>query len=161
MLGDAIEIRTVLEPLVERLGYELVYVTISGSKSTVLRTFIDAPGGITLGDCELVSHRISDLLDIEDLLQGEYALEVSSPGLARPLVKPEHFLRYEGYEVSIKAKTSHDGRKNFQGVLKKAGSNTAIVEVDGSMYELSYSDMRKANLVSESVLEGGSRSAVS
>ena len=99
MLGDAGEIRTVLEPLIERLGYELVYVTLSGSKSAILRTFIAAPGGITLADCELVSHRVSDLLDIEDLIQGEYSLEVSSPGLARPLGKPEHFVRYRGYEV--------------------------------------------------------------
>ena len=151
MLGDAREIRTVLEPLIERLGYELVYVTLSGSKSAILRTFIDAPGGITLDDCELVSHRVSDLLDLEDLIQGEYSLEVSSPGLARPLGKPEHFVRYRGYEVEIKMKVPQDGRRNFQGSLLEAGKETVTVEVGGSDYELPYSDMHKANLVSESL----------
>ena len=96
MLGDVIELRSLLEPMVERLGYELVHVTLGGSKTRTLRMFIDAPGGITVDDCERVSRQVSDVLDVEGMVEGEYTLEVSSPGLDRPLVKQEHFELVQG-----------------------------------------------------------------
>ena len=91
MLGDAIELRFLLGPVVEGLGYELVHVTVGGKKTKTLQMFIDAPGGITVEDCERVSKQVSDVLDVENVVAGEYLLEVSSPGLDRPLVKQEHF----------------------------------------------------------------------
>ena len=78
MLGDAIELRSRLEPAVEKLGYELVHVTLVGSKMRALRMFIDAPGGITVDDCERVSRRVSDALAVEDMIEGEYTTAAQS-----------------------------------------------------------------------------------
>ena len=149
MLGDAIEVRSLLEPVVERLGYELVYVTLTGSKTRTLRMFIDAPGGITVDDCERVSRRVSDVLDVEGMIQGEYLLEISSPGLNRPLVKQEHFERAKGKDVSIRMQGLHLGRRKFCGSLLEVRTDAVLVEVDGEPYELLYSEMQRANLVSE------------
>ena len=149
MLGDAIELRSLLEPVVERLGYELVHVTLGGSKTRALRMFIDAPGGITVDDCERVSRRVSDVLDVEDMVEGEYTLEVSSPGQDRPLVKQEHFEQAQGKDVSIRMQSLHLGRRKFRGSLLEVRSNAVLVEVDGKPYELLYSEMQRANLVSE------------
>ena len=110
MLGDASALRLVLEPTIDRLGCELVYVTLVESKTRVLRVFIDAPGGITLDDCERVSRRVSDVLDVENVIEGEYNLEVSSPGINRPLVKHEHFEQVRGKEVFIQMQDLHLGR---------------------------------------------------
>ena len=149
MLGDAIELRSLLEPVIERSGYELVHVTLGGSKTRVLRMFIDAPGGITVEDCERVSRQVSDVLTVEDMVEGEYMLEVSSPGLDRPLVKQEHFERAKGKEVSIRMHGLHLGRRKFLGSLLEVRTDAVLVEVDGEPYELLYSDMQRANLVSE------------
>ncbi len=149
MLGNAIELRSVLEPVVERLGYELVHVTLGGSKTRALRMFIDAPGGITVDDCERVSRRVSDVLDVEDKVEGEYTLEVSSPGLDRPLVKQEHFEQAQGKDVFIQMQSLHLGRRKFRGSLLEVRSDAVLVEVDGEPYELLYSEMQRANLVSE------------
>ena len=149
MLGDAIELRFLLGPLVERLGYELVYVTLGGSKTSELRMFIDAPGGITVDDCERVSRQVSDVLDVEGMVEGEYTLEVSSPGLDRPLVKQEHFEQAQGKDVSIRMQGLHLGRRSFRGSLLEVRSDAVLVEVDGGLYELLYSEMQRANLVSD------------
>jgi len=150
VLGDAIELRSLLEPVVERLGYELVHVTLGGSNTRALRMFIDAPGGITVDDCERVSRQVSDVLDVEDMVEGEYTLEVSSPGQDRPLVKQEHFEQAQGKDVSIRMQQSlHLGRRKFRGSLLEVRSDAVLVEVDGEPYELLYSEMQRANLVSE------------
>ena len=149
MLGDVIELRSLLEPMVERLGYELVHVTLGGSKSRALRMFIDAPGGITVDDCERVSRQVSDVLAVEEMVEGEYTLEVSSPGLDRPLVKHEHFEQAQGKDVFIRMKGLHLGRRKFHGSLLEARNDAVLVEVDGESYELLYSEMQRANLVSE------------
>ena len=149
MLDDAIELRSLLEPVVERLGYELVHVTQGGSKTRALRMFIDAPGGITVDDCERVSRQVSDVLDVEGMVEGEYTLEVSSPGLDRPLVKREHFEQVQGKDVSIRMQSLHFGRRKFRGSLLEVRRDAVLVEVDGEPYELMYSEMQRANLVSE------------
>ena len=149
MLGDVIELRSLLEPIVERLGYELVHVTLGGSKTRTLRMFIDAPGGITVDDCERVSRQVSDVLAVEDVVDGEYTLEVSSPGLDRPLVKHEHFQQAQGKDVFIRMQDLYLGRRKFRGSLLEARNDTVLVEVDGEKYELRYSEMQKANVVSE------------
>ena len=156
MLGDAIELRSRLEPMVERLGYELVYVTVASSKTRALRMFIDAPGGITVDDCERVSRRVSDVLEVDDMVDGEYSLEVSSPGLDRPLVKREHFQQVEGRDVSIRMQGLHFGRRKFRGALLEVRNNAVLVNVDGEPYELFYNEMQRANLVGE--IDFGTRS---
>ena len=102
-----------------------------------------------LDDCETVSRQVSALLDLDDPISGEYTLEISSPGLDRPLVKPEHFRRAEGYMVRIRMVRPHLGRRNFAGLLKCVSGEGAIVEVDGEEYELAYNDMERARLISE------------
>ena len=149
MLGDVIELRSLLEPMVERLGYELVHVTLGGSKTRTLRMFIEAPGGITVDDCERVSRQVSDVLAVENMAESEYTLEVSSPGLDRPLVMHEHFEQAQGKDVSIRMHGLHFGRRKFRGSLLEVHSDAVLVEVDGERYELLYSKMQKANVVSE------------
>ena len=157
MLGDAIELRSLLEPAVERMGYELVHVTLGGSKTRALRMFIDAPGGITVDDCERVSRQVSDVLDVEDMVEGEYTLEVSSPGLDRPLVKQEHFEHAQGKDVSILMQGLHLGRRKFRGSLLEVHSDSVLVEIDREPYKLMYSEMQRANLVSEIDFDATSR----
>ena len=149
MLGESIDLRSLLEPMVERLGYELVHVTLTGSKTRTLRIFIDAPGGITVSDCEQVSRRISDVLDVENIIEGNYTLEISSPGLDRPLAKQEHFEQAQGKDVSIRMQSPHLGRRKFRGLLLEVRNNAVLVEVDGEPYELLYNEMQRANLVCE------------
>ena len=142
-------IRTLLEPVVEDMGYELVMIEFAGSPAgdQVLRAYIDAPGGILLEDCEQVSRQISAILDVEDPIKGEYTLEVSSPGIDRPLVTPEHFLRFEGSQVKVLMREAHLGRRRFTGLLAEAGPECAVIELDGEAYELPYKGMERAKLV--------------
>jgi len=142
-------IRTLLEPVVEDMGYELVMVELTGSPAggQILRAYIDAPGGILLEDCEQVSRQVSAILDVEDPIKGEYALEVSSPGIDRPLVRPEHFHRFQGSQVKVLMRDAHLGRRRFTGFLAEAGPEFVVVEVDGEAYELTYQGMERANLI--------------
>ena len=103
----------------------------------------------TVDDCERVSRQVSDVLDVEDMVEGEYTLEVSSPGLDRPLVKREHFEQVQGKDVSIRMQSLHFGRRKFRGSLLEVRRDAVLVEVDGEPYELMYSEMQRANLVSE------------
>jgi len=146
MLGDSPELRRLLEPLVEDLGYELVLVELVGGGGRTLRLYIDAPGGVMLEDCESVSRQVSAQLDVEDPIAGEYNLEVSSPGLERPLVKREHFERFVGERVKVRLHQANLGRKRLTGILSEADSDGVVVEMDGEAYELVYSDIESARL---------------
>ena len=138
---------TLLEPTVEGLGYELLHLEMGQQgKDRVLRIYIDAPGGIMVDDCELVSKQVSALLDVEDPLNGSYLLEVSSPGLDRPLVKPRHFQQYVGDKAKIVMSNYVLGRRNFTGQMVEAGDDAVILEIDGESYELPYDDMESARL---------------
>ena len=129
------------------LGYELVHLELtSQGRDTVLRIYIDAPGGIQIDDCEAVSRQLSALLDVEDPLSGEYLLEVSSPGLDRPLVKPDHFRQFLGDQARIVMHTHVLGRRRFTGQMVEADDQAVTLEVDGESYELRYQDMESARL---------------
>ena len=149
MFGDMTALRVLLEPVIEDMGYELVMAELEGSESKTLRLYIDSPGGIVLDDCEMVSRQVSALLDVEDPISGEYTLEISSPGLDRPLAKPEHFKRAEGDTVKIRMVRSHLGRRNFTGLLKNVSSDGVVVDVDGEEYDLAYNNIDRARLVSK------------
>lgn len=137
-----------IEPAVDAVGYELVDVEYSGRGANArLRAYIDAPGGITVDDCETASRQISAVLDVEDPIPGEYQLEVSSPGLDRPLVKPEHFRRVVGQQVRISMRHHHLGRRRFTGVLAAVSADTVTVELDGESYDLAFADIERARLV--------------
>ena len=136
---------------VEPMGYELVGVELAGSGkgSQTLRVYIDHADGITLDDCVAVSHQLSGMLDVEDPIAGNYELEVSSPGLDRPLFQPEHFDRFTGERVRIKLARAMGGRRNFEGVLRGHVDDCVILAVDNEEYRLAFDDIDTARLVPE------------
>jgi ribosome maturation factor RimP len=148
MTGD--ELAKLLEPTVERLGYELADLEVRlGSKGGMVRIFIDKPDGIDLDDCEKVSLAVSALLDVEDPVPGNYNLEVSSPGLDRKLTKVEHFQRFEGETVKVQMRFPIEGRRRFRGTLVSSDDENIVVEVDGESHSLPLKTIDTARLVPE------------
>lgn len=145
------KVQALIEPAVETLGYELVGLEyLSQGKHSLLRVYIDSEDGITLDDCERVSHQVSGLLDVEDAMHGHYNLEVSSPGLDRPLFTIEHFKRFKGQQVKVKLTLPIDGQKKFKGTICDISDNNVVVlEVDAQEIELPFNTIEKANLVPE------------
>jgi ribosome maturation factor RimP len=145
MLRDTLV--TLVRPVVEGLGCELWELEYSpGRGNGFVRLYIDAPDGISLDDCERVSRAVSELLDVEDPVPGQYTLEVSSPGLERPLRTAAHFAPYAGERVFVEMTQPVEGRRRFQGVLAAAGAETIEVEVDDRRYKLPIGGIRKAHL---------------
>jgi len=145
MLRDTLV--ALLQPVVEDLGYalwELEYT--SGRGSAVLRLYIDSPEGITVEDCERVSRAVSERLDADDPLPGQYTLEVSSPGIDRPLRTAAQFAPYVGETVFVELAQPIEGRRRFKGPLTAAGAGTIEVEVDGRRFALSIEGIRRAHL---------------
>ena len=146
MIAD--ELATLLEPTIERLGYELSDLEAKfAGRNGVLRVFIDHPDGIGLDDCEKVSLAVSALLDVEDPIPGHYDLEVSSPGLNRKLTKVEHFQRFKGETVKVQMRFPIEGRKRFRGTLMAANDEDIVVEVDGESHTLPIATIDTARLV--------------
>ncbi len=141
-------LQELLEPGVIALGYDFVAVELTGDGSqTILRVYIELPGGITVDDCAKVSHQVSAILDVEDPISGEYTLEVSSPGLDRPLVKSEDYERFAGEEVKIHTSEAVLGRRNFTGRLQGVEKDLVLVEVDNEIYEIDLGNIDRARLV--------------
>ena len=136
-----------LQPVVEELGYSLWEIECSpGKGSGFVRLYLDAEAGITVEDCARVSRAVSEVLDAEDPIPGEYTLEVSSPGLERPLRTAGHFGRFVGETVFVELAQPQYGRRRFLGLLTAAGATTIEVEVDGQRHVLPVSGIRKAHL---------------
>lgn len=122
----------ILIPIVEGFGFELVDVEYVKEGSTwYLRAYIDKPGGITVDDCEVVSRKLSDILDEKDYIDEAYIMEVSSPGLGRPLKKEKDYKRSLGEEVEIRTYRMIEKRKEFVGVLTAYDEKTVTIEEDG------------------------------
>ncbi len=120
-----------VEPITAELGFELVDVEYVKEGGTwYLRAYIDKPGGIAVDDCEAVSRRLSDLLDEKDYIDDAYILEVSSPGLGRPLKKEKDFKRSIGEEVEIRTYRAIDRQKEFTGILKEYDKDTVTIEYE-------------------------------
>lgn len=148
MRGQRTDLRRLLEPGVKALGFELVDVELAGQgHRNTLRVYIDGPHGVTVDDCAHVSRQLSAILDVEDPIPGSYALEVSSPGLDRPLVTPEDYRRFRGEEVKLRTTDAVDGRRNFKGRLIEASGDGIIIEVDGQRFELAIDRIERARLV--------------
>ncbi len=121
----------ILQPIVDEYKFELVdveYVREGGN--WYLRAYIDKPGGITVDDCEMVSRRLSDILDEQDYIDEAYIMEISSPGLGRPLKKEKDFKRSLGEEVEIRTYRMIDRQKEFTGILKSYDENTVTIELE-------------------------------
>jgi ribosome maturation factor RimP len=139
-----------LQPVVVGLGYELwelEYAARSGGG--LLRLYIDSASGITVDDCERVSRAVSEALDVSDPIQGQYTLEVSSPGLDRVLRTPEHFERFSGERVRVDTLAPINGRKRFSGRLKQVRDGQIALEVDGSVLMLPIDAIHKARVAPE------------
>ena len=120
-----------LLPIVNEYQFELVDVEyVKEGSNWYLRAYIDKPGGITVDDCEAVSRRLSDLLDEHDFIDDAYILEVSSPGLGRPLKKDKDFARSIGEEIEIKTFRPIDHEREFTGILKEFDKNRLVVELE-------------------------------
>lgn len=120
-----------LKPLMEEYRFELVDVEyVKEGGSWYLRAYIDKEGGITVDDCELVSRRMSDLLDQKDYIEESYIFEVSSPGLGRPLKKEKDYVRSMGKELEIRTYRAINKEKEFYGVLKAYDDETVTIEMD-------------------------------
>jgi len=133
---------------VEPMGYELVGVEyVAQGNHHVLRLYIDHPEGITLDDCSRVSHQVSGVLDVEDPIPGEYNLEVSSPGLDRPLFSEAHFARFAGSQVSIRLHGKMQGRRRFSGRLLGVEQGEVVVEVDGEQVRIPPANIEQARLI--------------
>jgi ribosome maturation factor RimP len=140
---------SMLEPVVEGLGFELVDVEFQTGGIGVLRVYVDKPGGVGLEDCAEVSQQISAVLDVEDPIRGSYTLEVSSPGLDRRLRTTEHFERHVGQRVKIQTKLPVAGRKRFTGELLKVEEGEICLDVDGQEHRIALADIHAARLVPE------------
>jgi ribosome maturation factor RimP len=137
-----------LRPAVEETGMELLGIEfISAGKHSVLRLFIDHENGVNVDNCADVIRQVSALLDVEDPISTEYNLEVSSPGLDRPLFEKKHYEAVVGETIEVKLAMPLNGRRKFKGLLETVEGDNLIVVVDGQDYELVISNIDKANLV--------------
>ena len=142
------KLTNLLQPLVEDLGYEFVGVVQSSNpKNAVLAIYIDTPDGIAVEDCEKVSREAAALLDVEDPISGHFNLEVSSPGLDRPLFTLEHFNRFVGELVKITLFGPVDGRRKFRGEILGTEASQVRMDQDGVEVVLDLSNIAKARLV--------------
>ncbi|MEM0909400.1 MAG: ribosome maturation factor RimP [Pseudomonadota bacterium] len=139
---------TIIEPAVNATGFDLWGIEfLRAGKHSTLRIYIDSENGIDVDDCAAVSHQVSGVLDVEDPISTEYVLEVSSPGLDRPLFTSEQFTDVIGETVEIKTTIPQQGRRNFKGVLMRAEAQQVEVEVDGHAFLIALSNIAKARLV--------------
>lgn len=132
------------------LGIELVDVEyVKEGRDYWLRVFIDKPGGVTLNDCEAVSVPLSDALDEADPIPGPYSLEVSSPGVERPLKRIEDYIRFAGRTVRLRTFGPIDGRRNWKGELIGVEEDRVKIVVDGATFLIPFESIARANLVAE------------
>ncbi len=142
------QLSELLRPAAEALGYEFLGLEyVSQGTHSVLRLYIDHENGINVDDCAKVSHQASGLLEIEDPIASQYTLEVSSPGVDRPLFSLEHFKKVVGETINIRCHMGVNGRRKFKGKLLEIDAQTLVIEVDNQTFEVDFQDIDKANLV--------------
>jgi ribosome maturation factor RimP len=141
-------LKALLQPVVEALGCELWGLQLeSGGKRKLLRIYIDREEGIGVEDCERVSRQSGAVLDVEDAISGEYVLEVSSPGMDRPLYELAQYERYIGEDVSLRLRFAYDGRRNFKGRLVGVDGDEIVLVVADTEYLFPVEGIDKANVV--------------
>ena len=142
------QLQALLAPVIEALGYQCWGIEfLSKGRHSLLRVYIDKADGILIDDCEIVSRQLSGVLDVEDPITSEYTLEVSSPGMDRPLFTLEQFATHAGEQVKIKLRSPFDGRRNFQGLLRGVEEQDVVVQVDDHEYLLPIDLIDKANII--------------
>jgi ribosome maturation factor RimP len=150
-------LQQLIEPIVTGMKFEFVGLEyLPKGHGSLLRIYIDRPDGINVDDCADVSRQISAVLDVEDPIQSEYTLEVSSPGIERPLFTQQHYQKFIGQEVKLTLfrPLELSNRKKFNGIIKqvessKSGEALIVLEMDKELYQLSLQNIKKANLVAQ------------
>ena len=142
------QINALLAPVVRDLGLELVGIEFSpGHGGSLLRVYVDVAGRpVTIDDCERASREISALLDVNDPVAGRYTLEVSSPGLDRPLFTPDQFARFVGQAVKVNVNLPLDGRRRFHGTIREVDGDRITIEQDGEPVTIVHANVAKARL---------------
>ena len=144
-------IQRLLGPTIGSLGYELLGIEyLSQGKHSRLRIYIEGPDGIGVEDCARVSHQVSGILDVEDPIKGEFALEVSSPGLDRPLFMPEHYAAYIGRQVKLRIRLPVNGQRNFKGEIRAVEQDNIYIGTEnGEELKIACYEIEQANLIPE------------
>ncbi|AWM88798.1 ribosome maturation factor RimP [Microvirga sp. 17 mud 1-3] len=152
--GVAARVAAIVEPVIEDLGFNLVRVRVTGTNGCTVQIMAERPDGtMSVDECETVSRAVSPVLDLEDPIDREYYLEVSSPGIDRPLVRASDFERWAGHEVKIELAVPLEGRKRFRGFLRGVENGTVAVELpdvkegDERIVRLPLTDLGEAHLV--------------
>ena len=156
MTGKATEISSLLAPTVEALGLELLGVEFAATgKDAMLRLYIDAPGRhVGIEDCEAVSREVSAQLDVEDPITSAYTLEVSSPGIDRPLFTPAQFARFAGEQAKVNLRLPVDGRRRLQARIVRVEGEAIVLELEGRELVVAHDNIEKAKLVPDLVALG-------
>jgi len=142
------QLQELIEPGVVALGVELWGIEyISQGRHNTLRIYIDSENGIDVDDCARVSHQVSGVLDVEDPITGQYTLEVSSPGMDRPLFTLEQFAAYAGSQVQVRLRVAFEGRRKFKGLLNGVEGDDVLVVVDNEEYLLPIDYIDRANVI--------------
>ncbi len=146
------DLTALIRPAVEALDYELLGIELQkqGSNS-LIRVYIDSDAGIVVQDCEQVSVQVSGVLEVEDPISGHYTLEVSSPGIDRPLFEKAHYQKFIGDRASIKLENTTSGQKNFAGIIKEVTECDVILQVDNANHILSFANIKSARLVPKDI----------
>ncbi len=139
-MSDLQQLQSTIEERIEEFDPQLELIALERPAAEKLRIYIDHPGGVDLGLCERVTGELRDLLE-------SYALEVSSPGIDRPLTKPEHFQRFLGSKVKVRTEEAIAGRRNFTGTLKDADDEAVALDADGTEVRIPLAGIRRSNLI--------------
>lgn len=147
--GKQLELTELLAPAITRAGFQLWGLEYAPQQNTaLLRIYLDHPERpVTIEDCEAVSREVSALLDVHDPISGEYQLEVSSPGVDRPLFIPEHYARFIGQEVKLETLAPVEGRRRFKGPVLAVEGEQIEIQVEQTRYRLNHRDIVKARVV--------------
>lgn len=142
-------IAELITPAIEAMGFDLVRVQVSGSQRPTLQIMAEPASGRTMSvdDCAEVSRAISAVLDVEDPIAGSYSLEVSSPGIDRPLTRPKDYERFIGHEAKVETNAPLDGRKRFKGPIRSVAAEAVEMTVDGADIRIPFAAIHKAKLV--------------
>ncbi|MDP0561039.1 MAG: ribosome maturation factor RimP [Candidatus Endonucleobacter sp. (ex Gigantidas childressi)] len=149
MKGKQSQLEAIIDPIVRSLDYRLwgVEFVSKGGQHSLLRIYIDSDHGVDLGDCEKVSRQVSSVFDVEDPIAEEYTLEVSSPGMNRPLFRLEHYEAWAGAEVKICLHVSFEGRRKYRGLIKGVEGQDVVIVTDDHEFLLPIENIDKAQVV--------------
>ena len=152
------KLQAALAPTVAGLGCTLLGIDLGrASEGLLVRLYIDKPDGVTVSDCETVSRQVSDILEVEQLIRGEYTLEVSSPGLDRPLFTLAQHRDYIGAQVHVRLRSLVEGRRRLKGALEAVTDNEIVLRSEGQVYTIPFQDIDKSRLIPEFEFESGQR----